>query len=140
MVQGKWLGRFLGVIRGMPFSKFLRIVLSGPEASILDVPNIIRGMQFSQETMWADVSALDLTTTVPRLQVPTFFFLGRHDHVIEAATSAAYFQMLVAPSKTLVWFEQSAHEPPFEEPAKFNRAMMELVRPLAASPLSSPRA
>jgi hypothetical protein len=27
-------------------------------------------------------------------------------------------------------FEESAHEPPLEEPAKFNAAMAELVRPL----------
>ena len=134
MVQGKWLGRFLGFVRGMSFWKFVRIVLSGPEASILDLPTIMRGMQFSQDTMWADVSALDLTKAVPRLHVPVFFFLGRHDHVIDAETSAAYFQMLVAPSKKLVWFEESAHEPPFEEPVKFNRAMMELVRPVVVGP------
>jgi pimeloyl-ACP methyl ester carboxylesterase len=64
-----------------------------------------------------------------------FFFLGRHDHVIDAETSAAYFRMLVAPSKRLVWFEESAHEPPFEEPEKFNRAMTELVRPVVVGPL-----
>jgi pimeloyl-ACP methyl ester carboxylesterase len=38
--------------------------------------------------------------------------------------------MLTAPSKKLVWFEKSAHEPPVEEPAKFNAAMVELVRPV----------
>jgi pimeloyl-ACP methyl ester carboxylesterase len=129
MVQGKWLGRFLGFVRGMPLWKFVRIVLGGPEASILDVLNIMRGMQFSQDTMWADVSVLDLTTAVPTLRVPVFFFLGRYDHVIAADTSADYFQVLTAPAKRLVWFEESAHEPPFEEPAKFNRAMVELVRP-----------
>jgi pimeloyl-ACP methyl ester carboxylesterase len=134
MVQGKWLGRFLGIVRGTSFSKFLRIVLGGPEASFLDIPNIVRGMQFSQRTMWADVSALDLTTAVPALQVPVFFFLGRHDHVIAAETSAAYFEMLEAPSKTLTWFEESAHEPPFEEPEKFNRAMVESVRRIVVDP------
>jgi len=131
MVQGQWLGRFLGFVRGMPLWKFVWIVLSGPDASILDLPKTLRGMQFSQETMWVDVSALDLTTAVPRLHVPVFFFLGRHDHVIDAETSAAYFQVLSAPFKRLVWFEESAHEPPFEEPSKFNRAMVELVRPVA---------
>jgi pimeloyl-ACP methyl ester carboxylesterase len=53
------------------------------------------------------------------------------DHVVEAGTSSAYFDVLTAPSKWLVWFEESAHEPPFEEPSKFNKAMVELVRPLA---------
>jgi len=38
---------------------------------------------------------------------------------------------LTAPSKTFVWFEDSAHEPAAEEPAKFNALMAELVRPVA---------
>jgi pimeloyl-ACP methyl ester carboxylesterase len=83
--------------------------------------------------MWAEVSSLDLTTAVLVLQVPVFFFLGRHDHVIASETSAAYFDVLAAPSKRLVWFEESAHEPPFEEPSKFDRAMAELVRPAAVA-------
>ena len=132
MVQGKWLGLFLGFVRGMPLWRFVRLVLGGPEASLLDLPGMLRGMQFSQNAMWEQVSSLNLTTAVPMLQMPVFFFLGRHDHVIDAGTSADYFEVLTAPEKKLVWFEQSAHEPPWEEPAKFNRAMAELVRPSAA--------
>jgi len=49
--------------------------------------------------------------------------------VIDVDTSAAYVESLVAPSKRLVWFDESAHEPAFEEPSKFDRAMVELVRP-----------
>jgi len=129
MVQGKWLGVLFGVVRGMPLWRFLRIMLAGPEASMLDVPRILRGMRFSQNTMWPEVSSLDLTTAVPALQMPVYFFLGRHDHVIDVDTSAAYVESLVAPSKRLVWFDESAHEPAFEEPSKFDRAMVELVRP-----------
>lgn len=128
MVQGKWLGRFFGIVRGMPLWKFLRVVLGGPEASIFDLPNFWRGMQFSQRTMWAEVSALDLTTSVPKLEMPVYFFLGRHDRIIASETSAAYFELLTAPRKRLLWFEQSGHEPPFEEPTKFNGAMTEWVR------------
>ena len=133
MVQGKWLGSFLGVVRGMRLWPFVRIMLAGPEASIFDMLNILRGMQFSQNTMWAEVSLLDLTSAVPALPMPVFFVLGRHDHVIAAETSAAYFEILKAPSKRLIWFEESAHEPPFEEPSKFNRTMVEVVRPVAVT-------
>jgi pimeloyl-ACP methyl ester carboxylesterase len=45
----------------------------------------------------------------------------------------AYFDVLTAPSKQLVWFEQSGHEPFADEPAQFNRAMVELVRPVTVS-------
>jgi pimeloyl-ACP methyl ester carboxylesterase len=110
---------------------FLRITLGRPESSLFDLPNIVRGVLFS-ECLWSEASGLNLVETVPVLQVPVFFFIGRHDHVIDAATSARYFHALTARAKTLLWFEDSAHEPPVEEPAKFNRAMVELVRPVAA--------
>jgi hypothetical protein len=43
-----------------------------------------------------------------------------------------YFDELSAPSKTLVWFEESGHEPFMDEPVKFNASMVELVRPVVA--------
>ena len=70
---------------------------------------------------------------VPALQMPVFFFLGRHDHWVAPETSVAYFDTLTAPSKRLVWFEESGHEPFVDEPAKFNAAMAELVRPVLAA-------
>ncbi|HEY9468189.1 MAG TPA: hypothetical protein VIQ76_01105 [Propionibacteriaceae bacterium] len=39
--------------------------------------------------------------------------------------------MLAAPSKTLLWFEESEHEPFVDEADKFNTLMAELVRPVA---------
>jgi pimeloyl-ACP methyl ester carboxylesterase len=48
---------------------------------------------------------------------------------VPAKTSVAYIGALIAPSKRLVWFEESGHEPFVDEPAKFNALMAELVRP-----------
>lgn len=42
----------------------------------------------------------------------------------------AYLDALTAPSKKLVWFEESGHEPFVDEPTKFIAAMVDLVRPL----------
>jgi hypothetical protein len=44
----------------------------------------------------------------------------------------AYFNMLTAPSKMLVWFEKSGHEPFVDEADKFNTSMADLVRPITA--------
>ena len=68
--------------------------------------------------------------TVPALQIPVFFFLGRHDHWVPAETSVAYFDSLTAPCKRLLWFEESGHEPFVDEPAKFNAATVDLVVPI----------
>ena len=93
----------------------------------------MRGFRFSMDAMWAEVSRLNLIELAPALQMPVFFFLGRKDHWVPPETSVAYFDALTAPSKKLVWFEQSGHEPFVDEPAKFNAAMAELVRPALPS-------
>jgi pimeloyl-ACP methyl ester carboxylesterase len=130
LIQRKWLTGFVGIVRGMSMWRFSRIVLGGPEASIMDLPNILRGCLWSPKVMWTEISLLDLTKAVPALQMPVFFFIGRHDHVVAADTSAAYFEALSAPSKQFVWFEESAHEPAVEEADKFNAAMTEWVLPV----------
>jgi len=130
-VQRTWLDRVEGHPGGMSLWKFGRIILGGPESSIFDLPNIRRGFLFSLDAMWAEVSVLNLVKAVPALQMPVFFFLGRRDHQVPAETSVAYFDVLTAPSKKLLWFEESRHEPFVDEPAKFNAAMAELVWPVS---------
>lgn len=39
--------------------------------------------------------------------------------------------VLLGHSWGLIWFEQSAHNPPFEEPVKFNQVLIEEVLPLS---------
>jgi pimeloyl-ACP methyl ester carboxylesterase len=110
--------------------KIARIVLGSPESSVLDLPGVLRGFRFSLDAMWAGVSRLNLLDAAPVLQMPVFFFLGRRDHWVPPETSVAYFEALTAPTKKLVWFEESGHEPFMDEAAKFNQAMVEMVRPL----------
>jgi len=128
-VQRTWLDRVTGHRGDLSMWEFGRIVLGGPESSIFDLRNIRRGFRFTLDAMWTEASALNLMKVVPALQIPVFFFLGRRDHQVPADTSAAYFNVLTAPSKRLVWFEESGHEPFVDEPDKFNAAMVELVRP-----------
>jgi pimeloyl-ACP methyl ester carboxylesterase len=116
-----------------------RMMLGGPESSLFDLPNVIRGFRFSLDAMWVEVSRLNLLKLVPTLHMPVFFFLGRRDHWVPPEISVAYFEALTAPSKELVWFEQSGHEMFADEPDTFNRAMVELVRPVAAArPYNAP--
>ena len=131
-MQRTWLNRVEGQLRARTLWNLGRIFLGGPESSIFDLPNLLRGFRFSLDAMWAEVSRMNLMTVVPALQMPVFFFLGRHDHWVPSEISVAYFDALTAPSKTLVWFEESGHEPFVDEPAKFNASMVELVRPVVA--------
>jgi pimeloyl-ACP methyl ester carboxylesterase len=127
------LSRLEGRMRPRALWTLARATLSGPESSILDLPGAWRGFRFSLDAMWTEVSRLNLIELAPTLQAPAFFFLGRNDHWVPVETSLAYIDTLAAPSKKLVWFEQSGHEPFMDEPAKFNAAMAELVRPVLLS-------
>jgi pimeloyl-ACP methyl ester carboxylesterase len=127
-----WLQRFEGRLSAKALWNLVRIWTAGPESSILDLPNLLRGFRFSLDAMWEEVSRLNLVQDVPALRMPVFFLLGRQDRWVPPETSAAYFETLAAPSKEIVWFEKSGHEPFMDEPGDFNAAMLEVVRPAIA--------
>jgi pimeloyl-ACP methyl ester carboxylesterase len=110
-----------------------RIIHDVPESSLFEVPKFMHAFRFSIGAMWPEVSRLNLMKVAPALQMPVFFFLGRKDHWVPWEISMAYFDALIAPSKKLVWFEESGHEPFVDEPDKFNAAMIELVRPVVST-------
>jgi proline iminopeptidase len=85
-----------------------------------EIPRFIHANDVSLDAMTPALLTLDLARTVPSLQVPVFFFLGRYDHHVGSAIAARYFDVLHAPYRRLVWFDHSAHNPPFEEPARFD--------------------
>jgi pimeloyl-ACP methyl ester carboxylesterase len=114
-----------------------RALFGRPESSILDLPNLVRGFRFSMDAMWPEVSTVNLIDLVPALPMPVVIFVGRRDHWVPPETSVAFLDALAAPSKTLVWFDDSGHEAFVDEPEKFNRAMVELVRPLATAPAAA---
>lgn len=133
LMERTWLQRLEGQLRPKALWTMSRLILGAPEYSVFDLPKIVCGFRFSLRAMWDEVSRLNLVKAVPSLQIPVFFFLGRRDHWVPAETSVAYFDALTAPSKKLVWFEESGHEPFVDEPAKFNTMMVDLVRPVMVS-------
>lgn len=127
-----WVQRLDGQLSPKALLRLGRIALGGAESSLRDLPRQFRGFRFSMNAMWDEVSALNLLRDAPELRVPVFFFLGRRDHWVPPATSMAYFDALSAPSKEVLWFDESGHEPFVDEPAEFNQAVAEMVRPLVA--------
>jgi pimeloyl-ACP methyl ester carboxylesterase len=110
-------------------SGLLRGLVSPPE-----ILRIIRGNNSSLEAMHAELSQLDLRKTVGSIDVPVAFFLGRHDHHVSSTLAAEYLDMLKAPAKLMYWFEQSAHDVPFDEPDIFVRCVAEAAERLASRP------
>jgi pimeloyl-ACP methyl ester carboxylesterase len=129
-IERTCLARMEGGMSARALWKVGRAAFTGPGGSIFNLIRTVRGFRFTLYTMWDEVSRLDLGELVPALQMPVFVFLGRKDHWVPPETSVDYFDALIAPSKKLVWFEQSGHEMFVDEPAKFNDTIRELVRPL----------
>jgi pimeloyl-ACP methyl ester carboxylesterase len=88
---------------------------------------IFHANEVSLKAMAKELYGLDMRRDAPSVAVPVVFMLGRYDRHVEANQAAAYFQALEAPSKRLMWFENSAHNAPFEEPDLFNAALPKLL-------------
>jgi pimeloyl-ACP methyl ester carboxylesterase len=80
--------------------------------------NVWRGKAWSRRLLWDEVLRTDLTLLVERLELPVYFFTGRHDYTTNYDLARDYFQRLEAPVKGFYTFENSAHSPLFEEPQR----------------------
>lgn len=112
--------------------KFARLALASPAYSWGDLFRLALGMRFSFSHLWQEVFyRTDLLVQAPRLDVPVYFFLGRHDRTVTASAALAerYFNELEAPKgKHLIWFENSGHWPQLEEPEKFCAMLADELR------------
>ena len=91
----------------------------------MDKLNYLRGSRRSLQALWGEVENLDLFEEVPKLNVPVLFCLGRHDQATPSSLAARYYAELDAPTKRLIWFENSAHFPHLEEPERFLAGLLE---------------
>lgn len=127
-----WITRFSSLEhRPITGWHFARLALESPFYSWVDLVRIPLGARFSFSHLWREAFyKTDLLKQAPRLDVPVFFFLGRHDHTATASPAMAerYFNALEAPrGKRLVWFENSGHWPQLEEPARFQTEIIRAI-------------
>jgi pimeloyl-ACP methyl ester carboxylesterase len=86
--------------------------------------NLLQNPYFSAEHLWDDLKQIDLIRQAPRIDVPVYFLVGKHDIIVSHVLAEKYFNILNAPSgKKLIWFEKSAHRPFDEEKEKFLHVM-----------------
>jgi pimeloyl-ACP methyl ester carboxylesterase len=132
LATGKWVERFGGVFHArLSTGKLIRAALGTDEANVVDLVKFGQGNRFSLEQLEDEISHLNLVENYRSFRVPVFFLLGRYDMNTPAALAEQYFQTIDSPQKHLIWFENSAHNPPFEEPDKFNRVLINEVLPLS---------
>lgn len=129
-IERKWLTYFGGSLYGAKsFGKFLNKIITPREYNCIDIFHVFKSMNLPPRNKMSTTEFLksNLFKIVKKLDVPVYFFLGRHDYQIPSIVAEKYFNYLKAPQKTLVWFEKSVHCPCFEESNKFNQLMTQKV-------------
>jgi pimeloyl-ACP methyl ester carboxylesterase len=125
----RWVTNFGGVNRQETYTrlllKLLRQLVLSRDYTLSDLVGTLRGIRFAQDQLLPDLAKLNLFQMLPRLDVPVFLLQGRHDYVAPPATAEQYYQALQAPKgKQLIWFDESAHMPQYEEPGKFREVLL----------------
>jgi pimeloyl-ACP methyl ester carboxylesterase len=90
------------------------------------------GIMFSLRALWGQVQTVSFTGS-NKFKLPVVFLHGRHDLNASAQLMSEWFPTLEAPSKKLIWFEDSGHYVYEEEPAKALLALIRDVLPFAVS-------
>jgi pimeloyl-ACP methyl ester carboxylesterase len=88
-------------------------------------------MKFVRQCIYKNPSANEkkILTEINNILVPVYFFEGRYDRITACAPELVveYLKILKAPTKEIVWFENSAHHPNIDEPDKFQKVLIEKV-------------
>lgn len=89
------------------------------EYGIWDSINYFRGVINTFNQVYPQLYNVDLRKSCTKLQVPIFFFLGKHDVNAPISLTQEYYDLLEAPQKGIVWFDHSGHSPWMNESELF---------------------
>ena len=92
----------------------------GVEYGLLDKVRFFWGLLRVLDTFYADLYPIDLRQSAAEQQIPIHIFHGRYDYNAPAGLAEDYYARLSVPSKSLVYFEHSAHNPWQTENELFN--------------------
>ena len=95
------------------------------EYGLAGLTKYVKGLMFLQKTPVAATNP-DFINTAKTLKVPVYLLLGHHDYNCPFELAERWLNGLSAPEKNLVWFENSAHSPQWEESDKWNECFIRL--------------
>jgi pimeloyl-ACP methyl ester carboxylesterase len=98
--------------------------LGAPEYGLLDKVNWVRGLVGVFTNVYPQLNDVDLRAQASELDVPVYIIKGRWDVNAVNSLTEEYFALLDAPHKELIWFEDSAHTPLWDEPEHFTAVLV----------------
>ena len=131
MVLRKWLNLYGGMVHGRTGGGAAAAAASlAPEYTDAELATLWEANDYSMAHLFPSVLGLDLSV-IRKLDCPLLLFLGRHDTNVSSSVASEWFETVDAPSKQLVWFEDSAHEVMNEEPGKMLVSLVRFALPIA---------
>ena len=102
-------------------------LIKSDEYSLPELVKYARGALTLPDKLWGEVIANNFFETASKLEVPVLITQGRHDYNTPSEIVSRWIDMLDAPAKEIVWFEESAHSPIKEEPELWGRVIREKI-------------
>jgi pimeloyl-ACP methyl ester carboxylesterase len=117
-------------------TSFAPLVITGlfsTEYTFRDALNVAKGPQFCGKYMNYNAIHGSIMSNIKKYEVPVFFLTGTHDYTTPFALIKEYCDCIQAPFKQVIWFNESAHFPFYEEPKKFDSVMIyQILNPIKA--------
>ena len=104
------------------------------EYTLLDQLHIFAGFMETFSVLYPQIQAVDLRTQAVSLEVPVYLVQGAHEAPGRAQPARQWFDLLQAPSKTLVGLDSSGHRPLWEQPDQFHDLMSTVLAETAPTP------
>jgi pimeloyl-ACP methyl ester carboxylesterase len=132
-LERKWSVAYGGLTWGRADLDFyFHLARFSPDYSWSQVKDIDKGSQLSLGRLYPDLMRFDMSK-VTKFTTPIIMFEGRHDLTTPSQVTADWMTRVQAPSKKLIWFENSAHMMEVEEPGKVLVHLVQDVRPIATA-------
>ena len=140
-IQRQWLYYYGGGYRGITPAMLLKAYLTSPDYSVLDLLALTAGAASVATHMWPEMAGYDFRIDAIKLEVPVYFFTGRHDYNTPWELTVQYYEILDAPHKEIVWFENSAHFMNVSDPRHYQDMLINKVlkKPQTAIPQMTER-
>ena len=123
-----WLFELGGVLKkDTSFFPLMWTGLQAPEYTMKEAMQLAKGSSFSSFHMKNNVLSESIYDEISSYEIPVYFFIGVSDYTTPHQLVSEYYEQVEAPEKEIVYFENSAHFPFFEEPDRFCEEVRRLV-------------
>lgn len=131
-IHRKWLVASGGEIyQKHDYSTLFNIeTILAPEYTWNDFLKFAKGSVFTLKTMWPQILCLNLNKQIMQVDIPIYFFQGKHDYNTPTELVIDFYNKIEAPQKELIIFDKSAHMPMYEEADRFDDEIIEKVLPI----------